>query len=127
LIGDLNKVLFVVSHASPDISIEPVDAVDIARRMVHSLQYEQSGFMGYYRMFRFAFPERANEVIDSTEQRQNELLQRALAGREAYAVYHPYPVSLPALFDAVAPYCDPSEVLTPQLPQLTSADEGCKL
>jgi hypothetical protein len=110
LIGELHKLLFVVSHAASDIRVEPIDADEIARRMVHSLQYEQLGFMGYYRMFRFAFPHRINARIEQKEAMQTDLLRKALAGKDAYAVYHPYPVSLTALYEAIAPLCtgDPS-------------------
>ena len=59
--------------------------------------------MAYYLMFRFAFPEMRNEFIEQAEERQRELLSRVLAGKEAYAVYHPYPVPIPALFRAVEP------------------------
>lgn len=104
-IGNLDKVFFVASHASPHISVEPIDATNVAHRMVHSLQYEQAAFLGYYRMFRFAFPDKANELIDQSEQLQGELLHRALAKKEAHGVYHPYPMSLPALFEAMAPLC----------------------
>jgi hypothetical protein len=105
LIGSLDKIFFVVSQASPDISVEPIEAANVARRMVHSLQYEQAVFLGYYRMFRFAFPDKANELIDHSEELQGNLLHRALAKKEAHVVYHPYPVSLPALFEALAPLC----------------------
>jgi hypothetical protein len=30
---------------------------------------------------------------------------KALAGKEAYAVYHPYPFSFASLFDMLLPYC----------------------
>jgi hypothetical protein len=29
------------------------------------------------------------------------------ANKASYVVYHPYPVAIPSLFDAVRPYVDP--------------------
>jgi hypothetical protein len=125
LVGPLHKVLFVVSQASPEITIEPMDPAEIARRMVHSLQYEQSVFMGYYRMFRFAFPERANAFIDGTERLQSQLLQAALSNKDAYAVYHPYPFSLTSMYEAVAPVCGSDRpVWRDRTPELATANGG---
>jgi hypothetical protein len=73
--------------------------------MVFSLQYERLGFMAYYMMFRFVFPELANPLIERAEELQREALTRVLAGKDAYAVYHPYPLPIPALFDAISPLC----------------------
>jgi hypothetical protein len=124
LVGTLQKILFVVSHASPEIQIEPMDPEEIARRMVHSLQFEQSPFMGFYRMFRFAFPELANDLIDRTEEMQGKLLRSALSDKDAYSVSHPYPVSLPAMFEAISPFCRRSDSWV-QPAQLT-ASGGCQ-
>jgi hypothetical protein len=124
LVGPLQKVFFVVSHAAPEIRIEPVDAAEIAQRMVHSLQYEQFPFMGYYRMFRFAFPERANALIDRTEPLQRQLLQQALANKEAWTVYHPYPVSLPSLYEGMAPFFQASQRAAPSALELATTEGG---
>ena len=71
--------------------------------MVFSLEDERDEFMAYYLKFRFAFPEKNNELIDNAESIQREILQKVLAGKKTYAVYHPYPVSIPALYDAINP------------------------
>jgi hypothetical protein len=71
--------------------------------MVFSLQYERLPFMAFYMMFKFAFPERSNLLIESAEERQREVLTRVLASKPAHSVYHPYPVSIPSLFEAINP------------------------
>jgi hypothetical protein len=101
--GTLNKIFFVGSHETPDVVVRPVNPQEIAQRMVFSLQYERLPFMAFYMMFRFAFPDRVNQLIESAEERQRETLGRVLAGKDAYTVYHPYPVPIPALFDAISP------------------------
>jgi hypothetical protein len=102
--GAIDRVFFVVSHEQPDVTLKPIEAHEIARRMVFSLQYERLDFMSYYHKFRFAFPEARNEFIEQAEDLQREMLLRVLTGKRAYAVYHPYPVALSALFDAIRPF-----------------------
>ena len=99
----LDKVFFVASHASPEITVEPMEANEIARRMVFSLQEERVDFLSQYLKFRFAFPGLRNELIEQAEECQREALERVLARKDAYSVYHPYPVSIPALYDAIDP------------------------
>ena len=103
--GTPEKILFVTSHDSPDIVVEPVDAATVADRMVASLQYEQMHFLSHYRAFRFAFPDRASDVVERSEELQRTALRRILSGKEAYEVRHPYPFDIPALVDAIESRC----------------------
>ncbi len=103
LSGTFDRLFFVVSHASPDVTADPIRAEEVAQRMVFSLQHERLDFMAYYLKFRFAFPEARNELIERAEDIQRDLLTRVLAGKEAHVVYHPYPVPIPALFDVMCP------------------------
>jgi hypothetical protein len=105
LSGSLDKIIFVTSHASSQVTVAPVDPQEIAQRMLFSLEYERQHLMADYLKFRFAFPERQSLLIEQATAVERELLPRALAGKEAYTVYHPYPVSLPALYDAIRPLC----------------------
>ena len=102
--GSLDKIFFVASHETADIIIRPMDPQEIARRMVFSLQEERTEFMTYYMKFRFAFPEASNELIEQTEAIQRDLLMNVLCDKEAYSVYHPYPVSIPAMYEAISPF-----------------------
>ena len=74
--------------------------------MFFSLQEERDDFMSCYWKFRFAFPDRPNELIEQTPDLQRRYLHEALAGKDGYAVYHPYPVNIPELFNAIRPLCD---------------------
>lgn len=103
LVAPLGKVFFVATHGSPEVTVQPMDPQEVARRMVFSLQEERMDFTSYYLKFRFAFPNARNTLIQQAEELQREMLSRALAGKDAYAVYHPYPVSIPALFEAINP------------------------
>ena len=101
----LEKIFFMVSRDKSDLTVQQIAAEEIAERIVFSLQEEQMDFMSYYFKYRFAFPERSNSLIGRTEEMQRKLVLRALAGKEAYAVYHPYPFSFASLFDVLLPYC----------------------
>lgn len=104
LSSELHKVFFVGSHASTEVTVQPVDPHEVAQRMVFSLQYERQAFMSYYLAYRFAFPERRNEFIEAVEEIQRQRLISLLENIETYAVHHPYPVAIPELFAAVLPY-----------------------
>jgi hypothetical protein len=103
--GNPDKVFFVATHDSPEIIVQPIDPQEIVQRMVFSLQEERGEFLSYYQKFRFAFPDVSNPFIDQIEETQRRILTTVLAGKEAYAVYHPYPFSLPKLFELTRPYC----------------------
>jgi hypothetical protein len=105
LSGSFDRLFLLASHEAPDVTVEPIDPLEVGRRMVFSLQHERLAFMTYYLQFRFAFPDQRNPVVEEAEELQREALERVLAGKPAYAVYHPYPASIPALFDAMSPYC----------------------
>lgn len=98
----IDRIFFVASHETPDILVEPMAAREIAERMVFSLEYERLPLLTYYLKFRFAFPHLRNPLLEEAEARQRELLLQMFADKPAYALYHPYPVKIPALFDAIA-------------------------
>ena len=103
LSGPLEKIVLVGSHMAPEITVRRIDPSEIASRMVFSLQYERLPFMALYHTFRFAFPATRNALVDGAEELQRERLQRLVAGKDAFALEHPYPVAIPALYDALAP------------------------
>lgn len=101
----LDTVFFMVSWDDPAIEVEPADPAGIARRMASSVTYEQSPLLAAYLAFRFAFPERRNDLLERASALQAELIERVLAGRDAYIVRHPYPCLLRGLYEAMAPVC----------------------
>ena len=97
----VDRLFFVVSSDSPEINVAPIDPLEVAKRMVFSLQEEQRRFLSLYRQFRFAFPDSANELLDSSQELQARRLQEMLAGKEAYVVTHPYPVPIKEMVTAM--------------------------
>lgn len=107
----VDKLFLVMSHSSARIDVEPWDPLDISRRMAQSNEYEQTDFFSYYQAFKFAFPQRQSVFLDTASERQRSLMDRALTGKEAYRVLHPYPVSFTDLYETVRPYCERSALL----------------
>jgi hypothetical protein len=102
--GPLDKMFFVISYEDADIQVKPIDSQRVASQMVYSLQEERQDLISAYLKFRFAFPEVRNELIENLEELQKTALERILRDKEAYVVYHPYPVSIPALFQTLRTY-----------------------
>jgi hypothetical protein len=92
-----------VSTAGGETRAEPVDAQQVADRVVHSLRYERAPLAGYYEMFRFAFPELSNPWLEKAAERERDLVRRAFAGKPAWRVEHPYPVEIERLYECMAP------------------------
>lgn len=103
--GSPEKIFFVGSHAEPILEVQPIAPQEIAERMVFSLQEERKDFMSYYLKYRFAFPGKSNAFIDRAEELQRKILLKILAGKDSYSLYHPYPVSIPAMYEVSHPYC----------------------
>ena len=105
LTGVPQKLLFVASHEAPEVTVRPLEAQEVARRMVFSLQEEQLNLNSFYNKFRFAFPEAVNPLVENSLELQTEILSRALEGKEAYEILHPYPVAIPSLYEAIRDRC----------------------
>jgi hypothetical protein len=103
-----DRLFFVVSHESPEIVVEPVDPLEVARRMVFSLAFERRDLAAYYAKYRFAFPDAPNPVLERAEELEREALERAFVDKPAFVVRHPYPVSLERLYERLRPFCESS-------------------
>ena len=103
--GRFERLFFASSWERPDVEVRPIDPVEVGQRMAFSLRYERFPLQAHYEMFRFAFPDRVNPLLEEAPQREQELLRQAFAGKPAFAVDHPYPVSLAELFEAMSRYC----------------------
>jgi hypothetical protein len=101
----LDKLFLMMVHQDDDIKVEPIDGVRLAQSMVQSNVSEQIDFLEIYKAFRFAFPDKCNDLLEQFEARQMALLAKAFANKEAYRVLHPYPVSFQALYEHMRPYC----------------------
>jgi hypothetical protein len=100
------RLFFLMSHESDAVVVEPADPSEVARRMAFSLRHESLDLLAAYLKFRFAFPDASSHVVDHAAALEHDALSQALAGKPAFLVRHPYPVSLSALFEAMRRYCE---------------------
>src|SRR4051794_31277108 len=101
--SSVEKVFLIVSCDESRVTVQPISPREAARRLVFSLQHELLSLRSYYLKFRFAFAELRNEFIERAEEIQREMLLRALANKQTYIVYHPYPMSASGLCNAITP------------------------
>jgi hypothetical protein len=99
-------VFFMMSHAEESVQVDRVDTWEVASRMAASVCYEQLPLLSTYLAYRFAFPDRRNELLETFPDALTERLARSLCGKQTYVVRHPYPCRLEALFEAMAPLCE---------------------
>jgi hypothetical protein len=104
--ASFDRLFFLMSHEIDDITVQPIDPSEVARRMAFSLQHESLDLTAAYLKFRFAFPDVSSYLVDHAAALERDALARTLAGKQAFVVQHPYPVSLSALFDAMKRYCE---------------------
>lgn len=100
-----DRLFLVASREEPTTVARELAPEEVARRMAASLAYERAPLCAAYGQFRFAFPDRSNTLLESASERELDLLQRVFAGKPTYAIDHPYPVDLAALFRAMDPLC----------------------
>lgn len=105
LSAPFDRLFLVGSWDRPETEARPIEPAEVAARMAFSLQHERAPLLAAYEQFRFAFPERANPVLEGAAERERELLARVLAGKPSHAVEHPYPVDLSRLFEVMSPLC----------------------
>jgi len=104
-VARVDKVILSVSHDQADVTVAPCDPLEVARRMRASNERERTRLLDLYRAFRFAFPDRRNELLDSIDERQGALLRQALTGKQAFLVRHPYPVPFEPLYQQITSLC----------------------
>jgi predicted ATP-grasp superfamily ATP-dependent carboligase len=97
----LDRVYFMVSHEAPTVRVDRVSPEEVAERMAASVCFEQLPVTAAYLAYRFAYPGRRSALLDGAADAQRHALVRALAGKDAFVVRHPYPCDLQQLFDVM--------------------------
>ena len=101
----VDKIFLILMHSEDKIIIEDIQSSDVARSMIHTYDFEQKAFFEFYNAFKFAFPSKQNDFLETIKEREKDLLFSALDNKTAYKVYRPYPVSFPNLFDKMKSLC----------------------
>lgn len=110
--SQVDKVFIFLSREENRIDVEPISPFEMARCLTFLVQHELSPLLGHYCAYRFAFPGRRNEFIESTAEYSLAILTRALHGKATYIVRLPYPHVFPELLKAIEPYCKPTAAPT---------------
>jgi hypothetical protein len=100
------KLFLLISHNNSRIRVERTDPLDISQRMISCNRCEQLALMSQYLAAKFALPGLKNPLIETGYKLQSRIMNHALEGKEAYTVWHPYPVSLDRLFNAMRPFVE---------------------
>jgi hypothetical protein len=102
----MDVVVLVETHDSPEVTIEPVESTDVAARIAAMLPAERHELTSAYEAFRYAFPYRRSELLDSAPDREQAALKAVLADRPALLLRHPYPFRFEDLARALEPQLD---------------------
>jgi len=101
------KILFLmVTHEAPQIRVEPADAEEVLQRIALLARCEAAPLFNCYLAHKFAFPHRTNHLIEQMHEIEGDLLRSALGGLNTYVVYHPRPLSLRRLYEAMWAACE---------------------
>jgi hypothetical protein len=99
--ASLDAVVLVLSHESPETVVHAARPGEIARRMAASLAEERAPLMVHYRQFRYAFPDRSSELLESAGDLEARLLAARLDDVPSAKVTHPHPCDVHELGRAV--------------------------
>jgi len=101
LTGHPDKIFIGMVHSDERVLIEPAEPATVADQLACAMEFELTSLMSHYRAFKFAFPEMRNEFLEKVPTLLPDALRQALAAKEIYALYHPYPVSFDDLYQAM--------------------------
>jgi hypothetical protein len=101
LTGHPDKIFIGMVHSDERVLIEPAEPATVADQLACAMEFELTSLMSHYRAFKFAFPGMRNEFLEKVPTLLPDALRQALAAKEIYALYHPYPVSFDDLYQAM--------------------------
>jgi hypothetical protein len=101
LTGHPDKIFIGMVHSDERVLIEPAKPATVADQLACAMEFELTSLMSHYRAFKFAFPGMRNEFLEKVHNLIRDALRRALAAKEIYMLYHPYPVSFHDLYQAM--------------------------
>lgn len=94
-------LFLLVAHADDRIASREIAPDTAATRMAHANVFEQRVFLEAYRAFCFAYPDRANPLLDRIHAAQEAALRTVFDARRVVEVRHPYGHPVDALFRAM--------------------------
>jgi hypothetical protein len=107
-----DKIFIGMVHSDDCILIEPAEPATVADQLACATEFELTSLMSHYRAFKFAFPGMRNKFLEGVHDMLRDALRQALAAKETYTLYHPYPVSFRDLFQVMRNFlesCPPGD------------------
>src|SRR6267143_1724126 len=101
LTGHPDKIFIGMVHSDKRVLIEPAEPATVADQLACAMEFELTSLMSHYRAFKFAFPGMRNEFLERVPDVLRDALREALATKQIYMLYHPYPVSFDDLYQAM--------------------------
>ena len=101
LTGHPDKIFIGMVHSDERVLIEPAEPATVVDQLACAIEFELTPLMSHYRSFKFAFPGMRNEFLEKVHNLLRDALRQALAAKEIYMLYHPYPVSFDDLYQAM--------------------------
>src|SRR5882762_3299774 len=98
LTGHPDKIFIGMVHSDKRVLIEPAEPATVADQLACAMEFELTSLLSHYRAFKFAFPGIRNEYLEKAHEVLRDALRQALATKEIYMLYHPYPVSFDDLY-----------------------------
>lgn len=96
-------VFLARSVDSPRVTVRPVGSDDLASRLVPLLEYEWRELDQRYALFRSAFPEQRNGLVEAKGDFLRNGLATALGGKRTYEVCYPSPAPVNEIFRVLEP------------------------
>ncbi len=97
----IDAVVLAVSEDRADVAVAPIELPGLLESIVQSGRHERLDLVAAATKFRFAFPHRPTDAIDTASDRERALLATALAGIPAWRLAHPYPPRIADLAPAI--------------------------
>lgn len=90
----LQRLVLVMASERPETSLSTIDPSTAVERMVAAHMHHRRALLDRYETFRFCFPDRRSELIETLETRERALLAQLVGEREVSVVTHPHPASI---------------------------------
>ena len=97
----LDRLLLTIAYDERQIRVVTDRAEQMASRLASIVREASGELASHYLMFRYAFPERRNRLIEEADTLICDALGVMLSGRDLRTIHHPYPVSPERFFDAL--------------------------
>jgi hypothetical protein len=99
--ADLDAVIWLEPAAADTVEVVPVEPAEIARRLAFAHVHHRRSLLQWYWQGRYAFPERANPLLDDNGTVECERLIPTLAGRRTFRARYGPSTDIASMIDAI--------------------------